>query len=112
MYLLRFFIHGISSAAESIFCIFSRSNDSESELLVEENAGGYASVEETRSSDEFLGLTAQYHNWLESKTAMKYAFVNLGAYLLVAVIGFSFVFEKWPIYDSLYFSVVVFTTVG
>lgn len=63
-------------------------------------------------SEDSRGLTAQYGNWLESKTALKYVLGNLLAYLLVAIIGYSFVFENWKIHDSVYFAVVVFTTVG
>jgi len=33
-------------------------------------------------------------------------------YIVVAIIGYSFVFEDWPILDSMYFAVTVFTTVG
>lgn len=33
-------------------------------------------------------------------------------YMFVGVIGFSCIFEKWRVVDSLYFSVVTFTTVG
>lgn len=34
------------------------------------------------------------------------------AYMAVGVVAFSWIFEKWPVVDSLYFSVVTFTTVG
>lgn len=33
-------------------------------------------------------------------------------YMSVGVLGFSFLFEKWELRDSIYFSVVTFTTVG
>lgn len=33
-------------------------------------------------------------------------------YLIVGVTGYSYIFERWSIRDSLYFSVVTFTTVG
>ena len=33
-------------------------------------------------------------------------------YMLTGVLAFSRIFEQWPIIDSLYFSVVTFTTVG
>jgi len=33
-------------------------------------------------------------------------------YMSCGVLSYSFIFEKWPIVDSLYFSVVTFTTVG
>jgi hypothetical protein len=64
------------------------------------------------SSQELRGLSAEYVNWFESTTALKYALGNFVAYLLVAVVGYSFVFEDWEIYDSVYFAMVVFTTVG
>ena len=39
-------------------------------------------------------------------------FLALLAYLVISVIAFSFVFEKWSIIDSMYFAVVTFTTIG
>jgi len=39
------------------------------------------------------------------------AFYFIG-YLVIAVISFSFVFEQWSVIDSLYFSVVLLTTIG
>jgi hypothetical protein len=38
--------------------------------------------------------------------------VYLSTYIFIAVLAFSFVFEKWPIIDSVYFAVSTFTTVG
>jgi potassium channel subfamily K len=38
--------------------------------------------------------------------------VSIGAYLLMGVLAYSVVFEKWSIIDALYFSVTTFTTVG
>lgn len=40
------------------------------------------------------------------------AMMLMGIYLLIGVVGFSFVFESWSIRDALYFSVVTFSTVG
>lgn len=74
--------------------------------------GGDAVAAATSSSQELRGLSAEYVNWFESTTALKYALGNFVAYLLVAVVGYSFVFEDWEIYDSFYFAMVVFTTVG
>jgi len=36
----------------------------------------------------------------------------IAAYMAAAVIAFSFLFENWSVIDSIYFSVVTFTTVG
>jgi hypothetical protein len=38
--------------------------------------------------------------------------VYLSTYIVIAVLAFSFVFEKWSIIDSVYFAVSTFTTVG
>jgi hypothetical protein len=38
--------------------------------------------------------------------------VYLSTYIFIAVMAFSFVFEKWSIIDSVYFAVSTFTTVG
>ena len=40
------------------------------------------------------------------------AIVLVCAYLSIGVIGYSFLFENWSIRNSLYFSIVTFTTVG
>lgn len=115
MYILRFFVNAISTAVDSVSCLCIRpGGGGETNILVSESnegRGRYASMN-TEASSERLGLTGDYHSWFESKTAIRYACANLLAYLVVAIIGFSFVFEKWPIIDSIYFAVVLFTTVG
>jgi len=40
------------------------------------------------------------------------AFLLIISYMLIGMLGYSYMFEQWPIRDSLYFSVVTFTTVG
>ena len=40
------------------------------------------------------------------------SYFHWSSYMLSGVLAFSRVFERWPIIDSLYFSVVTFTTVG
>lgn len=118
MYVLHFFINAVYSAAESIFCIRCQpSSGRENVALVSEGKkqGEYSATATTRggsSSQEPRGLTGEYRSWFESKTAIKYACGNLAAYILVAVLGFSYVLEDWPVYDSVYFAVVLFTTVG
>ncbi len=46
-----------------------------------------------------------------SSTFVK-SLILVGLYLIIGVIGFSFTFQKWSIRDSIYFSVVTFSTVG
>lgn len=40
------------------------------------------------------------------------AILLMVVYLMIGVVGFSYVFESWSIQDALYFSVVTFSTVG
>lgn len=55
-------------------------------------------------------LTRDYEQgvWSPLQSCLFYVFI----YFASAVIAYSYVFEKWPIVDSLYFAVATFTTVG
>jgi potassium channel subfamily K len=44
--------------------------------------------------------------------SLTHCLVAIFAYLGVAVLAYSLVFEKWPIVDSIYFATVTFTTIG
>ena len=58
------------------------------------------------------GFSSEYVGWFRSRDASQQCSLHLSVYLLVAIIGYSFVFEDWPVTDSIYFAVVIFTTVG
>lgn len=49
-----------------------------------------------------------YHSWDAIWVCLFHAVV----YYTVAVVAFSFLVEKWPIIDSLYFATTIFTTIG
>ena len=53
-----------------------------------------------------------YENVKSSRRTVFIACGLIVAYLLLGMIAFSYVFEEWDPVDSLYFSVVTFTTVG
>ena len=59
-------------------------------------------------------LTKDFHGFAfqHSSVAIKLSMFYFFTFLVLNVISFSFLFEKWPIIDSLYFAVVTFTTVG
>lgn len=40
------------------------------------------------------------------------ASIGLVVYLILGVVAYSFILEKWSMVDSFYFSIVTFTTVG
>ena len=61
------------------------------------------------SSDSF---SLSFDKSLHKDRLFRQCLLAIIVYMAVGVIGFSRVFEHWPIVDSLYFSVVTFTTVG
>jgi hypothetical protein len=114
MYILNFFVHLFKSAGESVLWLCRQPQDDrmEAELLVsEEERERYESVD-AASRRPSLGLTAEYKSWLESRQAQAHCIMHILFYVSLAIGGFSFIFEKWPIIDSIYFAVVIFTTVG
>ena len=68
---------------------------------------------ERDGSDSSLGLGDGYKAWSDSSEAFDQAFMHTVIYITIGVLGYSFILDtKWSIIDSVYFSVVVFTTVG
>lgn len=57
-------------------------------------------------------LTRDIHEergiWMPLRTCLQYVFI----YIVISVIAYSYVFERWSIIDSVYFAVATFTTVG
>ncbi|GMI05982.1 hypothetical protein TrRE_jg7585, partial [Triparma retinervis] len=54
----------------------------------------------------------KYDNFKSSRSTLWLCSVMILSYLFVGMISFSYIFEPWTPVDSLYFSVVTFTTVG
>jgi hypothetical protein len=57
-------------------------------------------------------LTDHYEDFYHSFDAIWVCFFHAVVYYTIAGVGFSFLVEKWPIIDSLYFATTIFTTVG
>ena len=72
-----------------------------------------SSYEEVPASDSPTGdgLTQGYNEFTHSWAAFWLCLGHGFTYYTLAVTGYSFLFEKWPIEDSMYFATVVFTTV-
>lgn len=66
----------------------------------------------TDPADNSIGLSDGFTSWSASAHAFKTAIFHTCMYMTLGVLAFTFVFEDWPIIDSLYFSVVLFTTCG
>lgn len=59
------------------------------------------------------GLTDEYRTWSDSTEAFHQAIFHTIVYFTVGIVGYSFLLPtRWSIVDSVYFSVVIFTTVG
>jgi hypothetical protein len=127
MYILKSLAGILSAAKERVVSVggsWGQSSASNERIpLISDDEGYPSSMDREHTGDgdpsrqqqhqhELRGLSAEYVNWFESTTAAKYAVGNFAAYLLVAVVGYSFVFEDWAVHDSVYFAMVVFTTVG
>lgn len=82
--------------------------DTESTPLVKEPEFDF----EDWSSHSKRSLTADYHSYESSSAPLKLCGLLVMAYLIIGIIAFSFVFEKWPVVYSAYFSVSTFTTIG
>mmetsp|Transcript_2455 Transcript_2455/g.5206 ORF Transcript_2455/g.5206 Transcript_2455/m.5206 type:complete len:335 (+) Transcript_2455:169-1173(+) len=57
-------------------------------------------------------LTAAYEDYEHSDHALRTGIKHVVIYYTLTLIAFSFVVEKWPIVDSLYYASVLFTTIG
>ena len=64
---------------------------------------------DTGTGDSF---SLSFDKSLHKNRILKRCLLAMLVYMGVGVASFSRIFEKWPIVDSLYFSVVTFTTVG
>jgi potassium channel subfamily K len=69
-------------------------------------------VVRSQARERIQSFTDTFQDFAHSKRAVLIGVVNILIYHCLAVIAFSFLFEHWPIIDSLYFAVVTFTTVG
>jgi hypothetical protein len=63
------------------------------------------------TTDHSPGLTDGYEQWSQTFEAFHSAIMHTIVYFLIGVIGYSYLLNtKWDVIDSLYFSVVIFTT--
>ena len=64
----------------------------------------------TNTSTDSFSLS--FDRSLHKDRLFRQCLLAIVAYMAVGIVGFSRVFEQWSIVDSVYFSVVTFTTVG
>jgi hypothetical protein len=118
MYILKFLVNNFKKAGHVALSSCCRPADDaapESEPLVsaEEGDDNYQAMEnEARQQPSRLGLTGEYVSWFDTQQAGAHCLLHVTVYLVIAVVAYSFVFEGWPVTDSIYFAVVIFTTVG
>jgi len=53
-----------------------------------------------------------FQSWSETKSALLWILFYVCIFIVLAVVGYSYLFESWPITDSIYTAVIIFTTVG
>ena len=76
---------------------------SEAELGPVEHNGSLRNVHEHRKIQMYEAIKKKKKTF---EITDKECAMGIFAYLVVSVVAFSFIFEKWPIVDSLYFAVV------
>jgi uncharacterized membrane protein len=57
-------------------------------------------------------LTQDFTDYMHSKSMYIACALNLAAYIIIAIIAYSFILEEWSIVNSVYFACLTFTTVG
>jgi hypothetical protein len=57
-------------------------------------------------------LTGEFEDFAHSLGAWRVCLFHAAIYYAAAVLGFSFLVERWSIIDSLYLATVIFTTIG
>jgi potassium channel subfamily K len=111
MWMINFVVSAFKNAT-------SRCSDSrnESSRLLEERSSGDPGAHNPSSSGRQLipelSFSQGYQTFEHSKKALRLCLYHLVFYFLLATSAYSYVFEKWPVVDSLFFATVTFTTVG
>lgn len=121
MWIINFVISVFKNAASRSCCCGARSielgSQSESRPIREERSygevGAYSSpfVREEVTEQE-LSFSQGYQSFEHSGKALRLCLYHLVVYFLLAAGAYSYVFEKWPLVDSIYFATVTFTTIG
>ena len=77
------------------------------------NSTDYGSVFGDIDGQDTPSLTREFSNFDSvGGNALRLCGCYMAIYIVIAVIAFSYVFEKWTIIDSIYFAVSTFTTCG
>jgi potassium channel subfamily K, other eukaryote len=77
------------------------------------NSTEYGSLSGDNDGQDTPSLTREISNFDSvGGDALRLCGCYMAIYIFIAVIAFSFVFEKWTIIDSIYFAVSTFTTCG
>ena len=62
--------------------------------------------------DNHSGITKGFVDAAHSSWASRFCTAYISIYMLLSVVAYSFIFEKWSIVNSLYFATTTFTSVG
>ncbi|CAJ1954484.1 unnamed protein product [Cylindrotheca closterium] len=76
------------------------------------NSSNYNNNNNNNDKKVKSGFADAYVDWKHSHESIIQACGAFVCYIVVAIVGYSYIFEEWSILDSMYFAVTVFTTVG
>ena len=72
----------------------------------------HASSKSNKAVREDASFSVSFDNSQHKDLILIRCLLAIVMYMAVGVVSYSRIFEKWPIVDAIYFSVVTFTTVG
>ena len=72
----------------------------------------YKTKKKKQQTDDDISFSFQFDTTKHKHRILIKCLFAILLYMSCGVVSYSYIFEKWPIVDSLYFSVVTFTTVG
>jgi hypothetical protein len=114
---LRFTSLGITKVKKTFPCFSAQSSgrDSDSTGVLTEQSSLVSSS--TNAPDNLQdrnqpSLTDEYEDFTQTWDAVFLFLFHAAIYFSCALLGYSVLVESWPILDSLYMAVVVFTTIG
>jgi hypothetical protein len=84
--------------------VFSKSTDT-----IDESSSLLPTTATTRKN---FGFSSGFVSFFESTSGIRFAVFHVVLFYFVAIVAFSFGWEKWSIIDSLYFATITFTSVG
>ena len=113
MIIINYFLHLTSLSYKQFRSCWTRADTSQDSRRGERTSLlGTEDIADQQELTTAPSLTSEFEDFAHSWNAWRVCLIHAVLYYAAAVLGFSFLVERWPVIDSLYFGTVVFTTIG